>query len=147
MKSFSKRPTTPSFTPPRASLSGLEKRLTTTVIVGRDPKPSSLGNRSPVDFDGDPKGDMYNASPPSLPLSGRSGQYILGLKDFISKRQKTWNDRNTGSLMRFWNDINAGLSSGKGAWSNRYPTTESLKKEFDHNLGKSILSVKAGRRY
>jgi len=126
MKSFSKRPTTPSFTHSRVALSGLEKRLTTTVIVGRGPK-----------------GDMFNASPPSLPL-GRGSQYILGLKDFISKRQKTWKDRNTSSGTRFLQDISAALNPH---WSNRYPTTESLKKEFDHNLGKSILSVKAGRRY
>lgn len=142
MKSFSKRPTTPSFTPPRASLSGLEKRLITTVIVGRDPKPSSLGNRSAFDLNRGPKGDMFNASPPSLPL-GRGSQYILGLKDFISKRQKTWKDRNTSSGMRFLEDISAALNPH---WSNEYPTNKSLKRKYDQNI-KSILGVMSGKRY
>ena len=124
MKSFSKRP---------------------TVSSGTSPKPSGLGNRSAFDLNRGPKGDMFNASPPSLPL-GRGSQYILGLKDFISKRQKTWKDRNTSSGMQFLQDFSAGMSSGKGAWSNRYPTNKSLKREYDQNI-KSILGVMSGKRY
>jgi len=144
MKSFSKRPTTPSFTHSRVPLSGLAKRLTTTVIVGRDPKPISLGNRSAFNLDRGPKGDMFNASPPpSLPLPDKSGSYALGLAKFINKRQKTWKDRNPGSGTRFLQDISAALNPH---WSNEYPTNKSLKREYDQNI-KSILGVMSGKRY